>query len=274
MKGQCCFVTGAGSGIGAELVRGLLQRGASVTAADINLAGMEPLRSLAAPGQLRCISLDVRDPARWKQCLDDAEQEQGPLSILINVAGVINPGYIADFTAEDVHRQLDVNAKGVIFGTQAAARLMLKRGAGQIINFASLAGVAPVPGLALYSASKFAVRGYSLAAAFELRERGVKLTVICPDAVQTPMLDQQVGREEAALTFSGKVKPLTVADVALAVFEEALPKAPLEICLPKSRGVMAKLASAFPQASLLFMPSFRERGYKAQRQKLKSKSGP
>lgn len=268
MKGQACFVTGAGSGIGAELVRGLLQRGASVTAADINLAGMEALRPLAAPGQLRCVSLDVRDPIRWQQCLLEAAQEQGPLTILMNVAGVINPGYISDFSAEDVHLQLDVNSKGVIFGTQAAARLMLTRGAGQIINIASLAGVAPVPGLALYSASKFAVRGYSLAAAFELRERGVKLTVICPDAVQTPMLDQQVGREEAALTFSGKAKALTVADVARAVFELALTKAPLEICLPTSRGLMAKLASAFPSASLRLMASFLARGRKAQSQRL------
>lgn len=270
MKGQCCFVTGASSGIGAELVRGLLQRGASVTAADINLAGMEQLRSLAQAGQLRCVSLDVRDPVLWQHCLAETEQEQGPLSVLMNVAGVINPGYIADFSPEDVHRQLDVNAKGVIFGTQAAARLMLARGAGQIINFASLAGVAPVPGLALYSASKFAVRGYSLAAAFELRERGVKVTVICPDAVQTPMLDQQISREEAALTFSGKAKPLTVADVAHAVFEVALPKAPLEICLPTSRGIMAKLASAFPSANLSFIDSFLARGRKAQRQRLKS----
>lgn len=268
MKDQACFVTGAGSGIGAELVRGLLQRGALVTAADLNLAGMEPLRSLAAPGQLRCVLLDVRDPLRWQQCLAEAEQEQGPLTVLMNVAGVISPAYITDFTAEDVHRQLDVNAKGVIFGTQAAARLMLTRGAGQIINIASLAGVAPVPGLALYSASKFAVRGYSLAAAFELRERGVKLTVICPDAVQTPMLDQQVGREEAALTFSGKAKALTVTDVAHAVFAQALPKAPLEICLPASRGLMAKLASAFPSMSLRFMASFLARGRKAQSKRL------
>lgn len=268
MKDQACFVTGAGSGIGAELVRGLLLRGARVTAADINLAGMELLRSLASPGQLRCVALDVRDPARWQQCLAEAEQEQGPLAVLLNVAGVINPGYITDFSADDVHLQLDVNAKGVIFGTQAAARLMLTRGAGQIINIASLAGVAPVPGLALYSASKFAVRGYSLAAAFELRERRVKLTVICPDAVQTPMLDQQIGREEAALTFSGKAKVLTVADVARAVFEQALPKAPLEICLPASRGLMAKFASAFPSASLRLMSSFLARGRKAQRRKL------
>lgn len=267
MKEQACFVTGAGSGIGAELVRGLLQRGARVTAADINLAGMETLRPLAAPGQLRCVSLDVRDPLRWQQCLAEAEQEQGSLAVLMNVAGVINPGYITDFSADDVHLQFDVNAKGVIFGTQAAARLMLPRGTGQIINIASLAGVAPVPGLALYSASKFAVRGYSLAAAFELRERGVKLTVICPDAVQTPMLDQQIGREEAALTFSGKAKVLTVADVAHAVFEQALPKAPLEICLPASRGLMAKLASAFPSASLLLMSRFRARGQEAQRRR-------
>ena len=166
-----------------------------------------------------------------------------------------------------MHLQLDVNSKGVIFGTQAAVRVMLEQGHGHIINIASLAGVAPVPGLALYSASKFAVRGYTLAAAFELREKNIKVTAICPDAVQTPMLDQQVNREEAAMTFSGSASPLTVEDIARAVFERALPKAPLEITLPLLRGLMAKFGSAFPGSSFAMLNWLRSRGRQRQAQR-------
>ena len=74
---------------------------------------------------------------------------------------------------EDVHRHFDVNVKGVIFGTRAAAARMIPQGHGHVVNIASMAALAPIPGLALYSASKYAVRAFSLAAAEELRAHGV-----------------------------------------------------------------------------------------------------
>jgi len=108
-----------------------------------------------------------------------------------------------------------------------------------------LAALAPVPGLALYSASKFAVRGYSLVAGMELAEHGIAVTTICPDAVQTPMLDQQKDKEQAALTFSG-ARALIVQEVVDAILDNALKNKPLEIILPTMRGVIAKAANAFP----------------------------
>ncbi len=264
LRGQVHVVTGAASGIGAHLARELLQRGARVCAADVNTAAMAPLRTLATDDQLLVQSLDVRDPAQWQAIIDAVRSRWQRIDVLMNVAGVIRPGYVHAFSAEDVHLQLDVNSKGVIFGTQAATRAMLEQGSGHIINIASLAGVAPVPGLALYSASKFAVRGFTLAAAFELREKNIRVTAICPDAVQTPMLDQQVNREEAAMTFSGNASPLTVEDIGRAVFERALPHAPLEITLPLSRGLMAKFGSAFPGSSFAMLNWLRSRGRQRQ----------
>lgn len=261
------LVTGAASGIGAKLARELLARGEQVCAADIQAAAMEPLRALAGADRLQIATLDVRDAAAWEQLVADVVARWGRLDVLMNVAGVIRPGYVHEFPAADVHLQLDVNAKGVIFGTQAAAKRMIAQQQGHIINIASLAGIAPVPGLALYSASKFAVRGFTLAAAMELHDQGVKVTVICPDAVQTPMLDQQIDREEAAMTFSGNAKALTVDDIARAVFEQALPKAPLEITLPATRGGMAKFGSAFPGSSLMLFNWLRARGRKQQEQR-------
>lgn len=269
LKDQVHLVTGAASGIGAHLVAELLKRGVRVCAADINVAAMDVLHTHADSDQLITAALDVRDPAQWAALIAQVRSRWRRLDVLMNVAGVIRPGWIHAFAADDVHLQLDVNSKGVIFGTQAATRAMLEQGHGRIINIASLAGVAPIPGLALYSASKFAVRGFTLAAAFELREKNIKVTAICPDAVQTPMLDQQVDREEAAMTFSGSTSPLTVEDIGRAVFERALPHAPLEITLPAHRGAMAKVGSLFPGASVGLLARLRELGRARQLQRRK-----
>lgn len=212
-------------------------------------------------------SLDVRDAAQWKALVERVVTRWGRLDILLNVAGVLRPGYVDVISDADVHLQIDVNVKGVMFGTQTAAAQMVKQRAGHIINVASLAGVAPVPGLSVYSASKFAVRGFSLSAAIELRDKGVHVSLVCPDAVQTPMLDDEQGHEEAALAFSGAEQPLTVHDISRVVFEEVLPHAPLERIVPPIRGRMAKLGSAFPAASLLLMGLLRSRGLKNQQKR-------
>ncbi len=267
LSGQVHLVTGAASGIGAHLARELLLRGARVCAADVNVDAMAPLRAMAGDDRLMVEALDVRDPAQWQALVDKVRSHWIRIDVVMNVAGVIRPGWIRAFPASDVHLQFDVNTKGVVFGTQAAARVMLEQGYGHIINIASLAGVAPIPGLSLYSASKFAVRGFTLAAAFELREKNIKVTAICPDAVQTPMLDEQVDREEAAMTFSGNTSPLTVEDIAHAVFQRALPKAPLEILLPLKRGIIAKLGNTFPGASVGLLDRLRALGRRRQLQR-------
>ncbi len=138
--------------------------------------------------------------------------------------------------------------KGTVLGTRAAARRMVPAGKGHIVNFGSLASLAPVPGLCLYTASKFAVRGFSLAAATELARHGVAVTLVMPDAVQTPMLDLQLEYEEAAMTFSGD-RPLTVEDIERVLVERVLPKRPMELTIPLSRGSLARFANAAPEMS-------------------------
>ena len=260
------LVTGCASGIGAQLAKELLSRGERVCAADINLAPMEALQSFAkSPDQLWLTTLDVRDANTWDALVQKFVGRWGRLDVIINVAGVLRPGYCYEGKARDVDFHFDINAKGVIHGTRAASRQMLKQGEGHIINIASLAGLAPVPGLSLYSASKFAVRGYTLAVAHELRDKGIKVTVICPDAVQTPMLDLQVDYEQAALTFSGS-RALTTQDVVSAILNRALVKAPIEITLPGSRGAVSKFASIFPGLSALVLNVLKRRGLKRQGQ--------
>jgi 3-oxoacyl-[acyl-carrier protein] reductase len=263
------IVTGAASGIGARLAQRLLTDGHRVCAADLNAGAMEGLRAQASQGQLKLEPLDVRDAGAWQRLVGGCVAEWGGIDVLLNVAGVLRVGTVMDSQPADVDFHIDVNTKGVMFGTQAAVRAMLPQRSGHIVNVASLAGLSPVPGLSLYCASKFAVRGYSLSVAHELRPLGIRVSVVCPDAVQTPMLDLQADDERAALTFSGR-RSLTADEVAGAIVETVLVKAPLEISLPAYRGGLAKLAGVSPGLSALLFERLRAAGRRRQRRERQS----
>lgn len=255
------FVTGCASGIGRHLAGVLLAAGHQVFATDLDDLALRAHADAMAwpPERAHTRRLDISDADAWELVFAEAVAAMGAVDVLCNVAGYLLPGRIGHYATEVVHRHFDVNTKGVVFGTQVAARHMIGRGQGHIINIASLAALAPVPGITLYSASKYAVRGFSLAAAQELRPQGVAVTVICPDAVDTPMLDMQIDHDAAAMTFSG-TRFLTVADVSTAILKRAIPKRPLEIYLPRSRALLARLADLFPRTALWLRPMLERRG--------------
>jgi 3-oxoacyl-[acyl-carrier protein] reductase len=206
------------------------------------------------------MKLDVTRVENWNQVIDATLKKFGRLDYLFNIAGVSLPRFLCDADTSLVDEHMDTNAKGVMYGTVLAAKVMEKQGAGHIVNIASLAGIAPVPGLSFYTASKYAVRGFSVAAAIELRPKNVYVTVICPDLVKTPMYDYQLTLpEESALTFSGPRRVLTVEDIANALLK-AVEKKPIEIALPPSRGLLSKLAGSFPWLFLVLGDSLRKKG--------------
>ena len=259
------FITGAASGVGWCLTQAFVREGYQVVATDIDFAGLKARiqeQSWSAK-QIYMRKLDVSDPDQWQAVWASVLERWGQVDVLLNVAGFLKPGYIAKVSSVDIDRHIDINVKGLMYGSQLAASTMSKRGAGHIINIASLAGVAPIPGIALYSASKFAVRGFTLALAQELKPSGVHVSVICPDAIETPMLTLQEDYEEAALTFSGS-KTLTVDDIADAVFNRVLKKKTLEVTLPDLRGWVAKMGSAFPSVSFMLSKQLGKHGRKKQ----------
>ncbi|MGD9645512.1 MAG: SDR family NAD(P)-dependent oxidoreductase [Pirellulales bacterium] len=262
---RVAIVTGAASGIGRHLVGRLAGLGDRLLATDVNLAALE-----SAAGQdswptdrVHLASLDVRDAAAWRQTIDRAVATWGRLDLLANIAGVVQPGLVHEQSPADVDLHLDINAKGVIYGTQAAAAVMVAQRSGQIVNLASMAALAAVPGIALYTASKWAVRGFSLAIAQELAPHNVRVSIICPDAVQTPMLDKQLDYPEAALTFSGP-RFLNVEEVGRAIVEQALDRGRLEVTIPWSRALLSKLTSCFPSLAAKTLPTLTAKGLKQQ----------
>jgi len=259
VSGRVTLVTGAAGGIGRALAGRLAAAGDRLVLTD---AAAGPLADVApALGEGRALrrALDVRDPAAWEAVVAEARARFGRLDVLIQSAGVLRPARFHEAALDDVVRQLDVNARGVALGTRVAAAAMVEQGAGHVVNVASMAALAPIPGLACYSASKYAVRALSLAAADELRPYGVAVTVVCPDAVQTPMLAAQVGEAAAALTFSGP-RILSPDEVARAIVERALVRRPLELWLPRRRGVLARFADVVPRVGFRLGGGLRRRG--------------
>lgn len=240
---QVAFITGAASGLGKHMAGALARQGYRLMLTDVHEAG---LRAAFTPQEnLRLRRLDIRSPEEWSQALEETLQAFGRLDYLFNIAGVVLPSFLLETTLEEIDRQLDTNLKGTVYGTYLAARVMSRQGGGHIINVASLAGVSPIPGLDIYTASKFGVRGFSIAAGITLREKGIYVTVVCPDLMDTPMLDVQLQRaRESALAFAAS-RPLRVEDVEQAIYR-AMRKKPLEITLPASRGLLAKIGNAFP----------------------------
>jgi 3-oxoacyl-[acyl-carrier protein] reductase len=263
MSSRRILVTGCASGIGRELAQVLVEAGHRVLATDRVLPPLQEVARGWPSERAQVRALDVTDPLAWEAAVAAAQRCFGGLDVLVNVAGVLVPGWAHELTDEAVDLHLDVNVKGVVHGVRAVVPGMMAQGHGHIINVASLAALAPVPGLALYCATKHAVRGYSLSVALELRRYGIAVTVVCPDAVQTPMLDVQRDVEAAAMTFSGP-RVLTVREVSEAIVR-ALEERPLELLLPRSRGWLAKLANLTPGSARVIEPVLRWQGRRRQR---------
>lgn len=260
MKPSLIVITGAASGIGYQLARHFEKSGLPLILLDVNENLLES--DFSSENSIKRIAGDVSKIETWQKVLQEANELQLPISHLINCAGVIRPGFMADFSLDDIDFHLDINAKGSILGTTLIGRQMKLQGSGHIINISSLAGLAPVSGLSLYTASKFAIRGFSLSVAAELRKFGVSISVICPDLVNTPMLDLQLDYpEEAKLTFSGPSKVLQPEDIVKLVLK--LMRHPkLQVCVPRSRGLLAKIAGAWPAFAEIFRNFLERKGEK------------
>ncbi|QKX17205.1 SDR family oxidoreductase [Microbulbifer sp. YPW1] len=252
------LVTGAARGIGAAICEAAQAAGHQVTACDIDSDALEARWQDAE--NVSIARLDVTDAQQWS-AVAEARWQSAPVDVLVNVAGILRPAETGEMRASDIDLQFKVNTLGVIYGTNALAEKMIGRGSGHIINVGSTAGLFATPGNAVYAASKHAVRGFTIAAAGDLRPHGVNVSLVAPTAVQTEMLDQQRGDHRAALSFEGK-RALTPQEVAQMIIGEVLEKKPLETYLPSSDHWTGRLCTAFPELFLKVAKKAREKGVK------------
>lgn len=253
------LITGAASGIGAATTQLAVSQGHTVFAADRDEAALA--KHWGGQAGVHCHALDVSQQQSWDQLLTRLDQDGVTIDALLNIAGVLRSGATGELKEADIALQLDVNVKGVMLGTNALAARMKPRGAGHIINVGSVASLVAAPGITVYAASKFAVRGFSIAAAGDLREHGVAVSLVGPGPVKTAMLDQQRDDPNAALTFSGG-GALSAEQVAAAILGPVMKKKPLEYYLPRSDAWLAKLANIWPGFLLSQVRRAREKGLK------------
>ena len=184
MRGSVVLITGGARGIGAATAALFAEHGARVWIGDVDEDAC--LRTAADIG-VRGARLDVTSMPSWRELLSRIDSQDGPLDILVNNAGVMPLGAL-DAESEQIRDlTLDVNVRGVLNGMQAVLGPMARRGRGQVINVASMAGMIPIPGMVTYNASKFAALGASLAARQEYAGTGVAVTAVLPSAVRTEL---------------------------------------------------------------------------------------
>jgi 3-oxoacyl-[acyl-carrier protein] reductase len=255
------FITGSASGIGKYITNKLVIAGNRVFATDINFEGLKSAQKENNwPEDLVKIeALDVRNLNAWEEIFSKAISVFGRIDVCINNAGIMLSSWVWEQPANDVNTHIDVNLKGVIWGTQVASRHMIGKGGEHIINISSLAGVAPVSGLATYSASKFGVRGFSLAAAYDLKPKKVYLSVVCPDTIATPLLKRVINSEAGGVLFSG-FRLLSIEEVGDVILNHVIPKKPLEVTLPLTRALLAKIGNFSPFIAGLFTPLLHKLG--------------
>ncbi|WP_436699258.1 SDR family oxidoreductase [Nocardioides sp. BYT-33-1] len=233
LAGAHVAITGGARGIGRATVEAFVARGAKVSLGDLDL---DLAKATAEATGASAHHLDVADRSSYDAFVSAAEAEHGPVEVLVNNAGVMPNGAFLDMDPALDRLMMDVNVHGVLHGMRRVLPGMVERRRGHVVNVASLAGKFPIPGLAVYNASKFAVVGLTAATRLEMAPYGVTLTAVLPSAVDT---DLASGLDMRPIP---KVSPQRIADAVVG----SVRGREAEIAVPRYVGALATTTSLVP----------------------------
>ena len=188
VSGKVAIVTGAARGLGAAFAKLLAEEGAQVMLTDV-LEAEGQAAAKALGGRARFLRLDVAQEADWLRVIKETEAEFGPVTVLVNNAGIASSGPSDTLTVEDYRKVIDINQTGVFLGMKSVTPSMRKAGSGSIINISSIYGLRGSAKTMAYTAAKFAVRGMTKVAALELVADKIRVNSIHPGFIHTPMAD-------------------------------------------------------------------------------------
>lgn len=186
VTGKVAIVTGAARGMGLAHARQLVENGASVMLTDMLDADGQAAAEQLGP-RARYLHLDVTKETDWQRIVATTEATFGPVSVLVNNAGIVAYSPIESMLESDYRRVVDVNQVGVFLGMKSVFPSMKKSGGGSIVNISSVAGLIGASHAMAYTASKFAVRGMTKAAAVEFAQHNIRVNSVHPGLIRTPM---------------------------------------------------------------------------------------
>ncbi|MFC4905887.1 SDR family oxidoreductase [Actinomadura gamaensis] len=228
-------ITGGARGIGFATARACKAKGGTVVIGDIDEAAAK------AAGErlgVTALPVDVTSRESFEAFLAAAEAAHGPVDVLVNNAGIMPIGPVTGESDADARRCLDINVHGVMLGTKLALGRMLPRGRGHVVNIASVAGLLPTPGLALYNASKAAVVAFTEATRLEVLDSGVHVSAVLPSFTNTELIaGTQSPRGQR------NCEPEDIADAVVALIGR--PRA--QVVVPSSLGLPTRLGQLFPE---------------------------
>jgi 3-dehydrosphinganine reductase len=227
-NGKVVLVTGGSSGIGLAAAKQLASAGAQVWLAarrrEVLEAALKEVQAARRDSSQLCgiVSADVTDSHQAAEAVEIVTASAGAPDVVFNSAGSTQPGYVHELSLDIFEELMQVNYFGTVYVTAAALPAMLLRGSGHIINISSMAGYLGVYGYTAYSASKYAVVGYSEALRAEMKPHGIRVSVAFPPDTDTPQLAYEAPYKPAETkAISGTAKALPAEKVARSILQQA-----------------------------------------------------
>lgn len=241
LSGTHVIVTGGSQGIGLATAGRCLRRGARVSLVGRSGAKLAAAREALGAG-VATAAADVTDPDALRDAMAELVGVHGSCGVVVASAGGAEPGYVTELDRDVFRRQMDLNYLGALHTVRAVLPGMLDRGGGHVVLLSSVAGLIGVFGYGAYTPAKFAVRGLGLALDAELRDRGIRVSIVYPPDTETPGFDQEnLSKPPETARISAAVRPVSAERVADAIVA-GIEKDRLTVTADRQTAVMARLA--------------------------------
>ena len=253
VKNKVIIITGGTGGIGTAICQLLKNQGAIIVSASrgINPTQSQNRKTNEIGNESLWIQTNINSFKSWNDLINSVQIKFHRIDILINCIGMLIPGSFESLTDHEIEYVTRTNILSIMYGVKAVLPLMRKQKYGHIINIGSLGGMIPMPYEATYSATKFAVRGFSLSLSKELQGTGISVSLISPGPVRTKMLELEATDERSTIAFVNKpLKPVQVAKAIINLINHPT----VEVVLPKLTGKLAAIACHTPKLFSVVFP--------------------